>query len=93
MIVNELLTNALKYAFPPNHEARIKIKLEEIDQGQLLLEVADNGIGFDENQPSNGTGFGTQLVNLLTQQLRGKIDRTVANGTVISLLLKKTKAA
>ncbi len=93
LIVNELLTNALKYAFTDDHQANIKISLVELDQDQLRLEVADNGVGYDEGATPSGTGFGTQLVNLLTKQLRGKIDKRVDHGTIISLQLKKVKAA
>lgn len=93
LIVNELLTNALKYAFPPDFEARINISLEEIDADQLLLKIKDNGVGADFSKAPKGTGFGTQLVNLLTRQLRGTIDRTIDNGTIVSLILKKSQAA
>ncbi len=93
LIVNELLTNALKYAFPEESQGKICIKLEEVDQDNLMLEVADNGIGADLNASSKGTGFGSQLVHLLTQQLRGSISQQVDNGTIISLILKKSKAA
>lgn len=93
LIVNELLTNALKYAFPENANGKIKIKLKEIDQDNLLLEIADDGIGADFSNPSKGTGFGSQLVDLLTKQLRGTITQEVRDGTVILLKLKKAKAA
>ena len=92
LIVNELLTNALKYAFPSDFEARINISLEEINTDQLLLKIKDNGVGADFDKAPTGTGFGTQLVNLLTRQLRGTIDRSVDNGTIVSLILKRSKA-
>lgn len=93
LIVNELLTNALKYAFPEETKGKIRIKLEEVDMDHLILEVADNGVGAAFDAPSQGTGFGSQLVDLLTQQLRGSISQRVENGTIISLKLKKSKAA
>jgi len=93
LIVNELLTNALKYAFPPVYDAHIKIKLEQLNQDELRLEVVDNGVGFEVGQAPIGTGFGTQLVELFTKQLRGTMDTTIDNGTIISLTLKKSKAA
>ena len=64
-LVNCLLTNALKYAFPPVYDAQIKIKLEELNQDELRLEVVDNGVGFELGQAPIGTGFGTQLLELL----------------------------
>ncbi len=93
LIVNELLTNSLKYAFPEGQAGKITIKLEEIDQDNLMLEIADNGIGADFVAPSKGTGFGSQLVDLLTKQLRGTITQEVRNGTIVLLKLKKAKAA
>ncbi len=85
LIVNELLTNALKYAFPNNKKGTVTINLERTDANTLLLQVTDNGIGMQEDR-IQGTGFGTQLINLLTQQLNGKMEiKTNKNdGTHIS---------
>ncbi|HHC80692.1 MAG TPA: histidine kinase [Flavobacteriia bacterium] len=85
LIVNELLTNILKYAFPDNKKGTITITLEKKDRNTLLLQVADNGVGIQEGV-IRGTGFGTQLISLLTQQLNGKM-KTKTNknkGTQIS---------
>jgi two-component sensor histidine kinase len=93
LIVNELLTNALKYAFPGERTGAIKISLRESDPDTLYLEIADNGVGRQPGSPARGTGFGSQLVQLLTQQLNGQIQQSVRNGTVVSLRLKKSYAA
>ncbi len=93
LIVNELLTNALKYAFPENQEGSINIALQEIDQNQLVLKVHDNGVGFDPNTTSKGTGFGSQLVQLLTKQLGGSLQQETVDGTLVTLRLNKSKAA
>ena len=93
LIVNELLTNALKYAFPEERKGKVQIQLKEINASDLLLEIADNGIGADFSAPAQGTGFGTQLIQLLTQQLQGSIDTEISEGTRISLRLKKSNAA
>ncbi len=85
LIINELLTNILKYAFPDNKKGTITITLEKKDRNTLLLQVADNGVGIQEGV-IRGTGFGTQLISLLTQQLNGKM-KTKTNknkGTQIS---------
>ena len=58
LIVNELLTNALKYAFPNEREGTIRIELEEDAPRQLHLLVADNGIGKKATGDAKGTGFG-----------------------------------
>ena len=65
LIVNELLTNTLKYAFPEGQKGNVRIELKKENDGILYLEVADNGIG--KSGIIKGTGFGSQLVSLLTQ--------------------------
>lgn len=92
LIVNELLTNAMKYAFPKGREGTIKISMKE-EGKHLKLEIADNGIGKEVLNKKSSKGFGTQLVHLLTQQLDGKLEEIVENGTIISLEFKKIKAA
>lgn len=93
LIVNGLLTNALKYAFPEGKPGAIKVSLESVDAATLQLRIADNGIGKKMETAAQGTGFGTQLVNLLTRQLEGVMTQEVNNGTIISFQFKKTKAA
>ncbi len=84
LIVNELLTNALKYAFPDNRKGEVKLALEQKTDELLYLEISDNGIGQNINKAAAGTGFGMQLVNLLCQQLQGKMSRLRQKGTSIS---------
>jgi two-component sensor histidine kinase len=59
----------------------------------LKLRIADNGIGKSLSIKPQGTGFGTQLVALLTKQLDGTIEQDVENGTMISIMFRKAKAA
>ena len=92
LIVNELLTNALKYAFPKDGKGNILISLSQSTPETLTLKVADNGIGKVVGLTPKGTGFGTQLIQLLTQQLDGKMIEEYTNGTSI-LFQFKTKAA
>jgi two-component sensor histidine kinase len=67
LIVNELLTNAFKYAFSENHVGHVHVELAERDD-QLELSVADDGAGCAENRQA---GLGTKLVMLLVAQLGG----------------------
>ncbi|MUP45408.1 tetratricopeptide repeat protein [Gramella sp. BOM4] len=92
LIVNELLTNALKYAFPDQQEGVIELSLEKDDQENLKLLVRDNGIGKTEGLAPKGTGFGSQLVKLLTRQLNGKMTERNEQGTYIEFdfLIRKT---
>jgi two-component sensor histidine kinase len=93
LIVNELLTNALKYAFPDKESGEITISLERKDDKILSLLVRDNGVGKVDGIKPKGTGFGTQLVSLLTQQLNGKMLEENKEGTIISFEFKLDKAA
>ena len=83
LIVNELLTNALKYAFPKDKAGAISISLEKTEHNHLKLKVSDNGIGKVKGLAPKGTGFGSQLVSLLTQQLNGKMTEHSESGTFI----------
>lgn len=78
LIVNELLTNCIKYAFPNGEKGTVTIKLHKQDN-ILRLVVADNGVG--KSGVIHGTGFGGQLISLLTQQLNGTMTEESQNGT------------
>ena len=93
LIVNELLTNALKYAFPENGKGNILISLSQSTPETLTLKVADNGIGKTKDLAPKGTGFGSQLIKLLTQQLNGKMAEDNVNGTSVIFQFKTKSAA
>lgn len=80
LIVNELLTNSMKYAFPKQEKGEISISLKENADHQLKLVVADSGVGNNHIQSASGTGFGSQLVQLLTMQIHGKLEVLQENG-------------
>jgi two-component sensor histidine kinase len=90
LIVNELLTNALKYAFPAGSTGEVRIKLEKRPGGKLCLEVADNGVG--KSGKIQGTGFGSQLVDLLTRQLNGTMREEVKDGTHTFFVFQTAKS-
>jgi PAS domain S-box-containing protein len=83
IIVTELTTNALKYAFPADTDGEIRIELEATDSGRLRLRVADNGTGFAPSADEGG--FGLNLVRILASQLEGEIRRLPEPGTVWEL--------
>ncbi|MBC7572302.1 MAG: sensor histidine kinase [Spirosoma sp.] len=93
LITNELLTNALKYAFVDRESGTLTISLTEPDTNNLLLQIGDNGIGKPLGQAATGTGFGTQLVDLLTRQLDGMLTYENQNGTLVKLCFKKPALA
>jgi two-component sensor histidine kinase len=89
LIVNELILNILKYAFPPGQIGNIWIKLEKRINDILHLEVSDDGIG--KSGHTDGTGFGSQLISLLTRQLGGIMQEESTDGTRIYFDFKMNK--
>ena len=92
LIVNELLTNSFKYAFPNNIKGEIHISLLEIKNQIYELKVADNGVGHTKQKSTQSTGFGTQLISLLTKQLDGVLEKTIENGTTITIVFKAVRS-
>ena len=81
LIINELLTNALKYAFSEQETGNIKIKMGWKDDSNLELIVMDNGIGLDKDFSLEDTKtLGTRLVKRLVDQLEGEISFDNGNG-------------
>ena len=93
LIVNELVTNALKYAFPEGRKGQIEVKLTQESTDTLILKVVDNGIGQEDDDFTKGTGFGMQLIQLLTQQLNGTMEHVKSNGTVVAFEFKHNNVA
>lgn len=86
LILNELISNALKHAFPEGRGGEIRIEFRAGPAGQLSLVVADNGAGFPPqvNFYQSET-LGLQLVNALVTQLNGTITYQQQNGTEIRI--------
>jgi two-component sensor histidine kinase len=68
ILVNELVTNALKYAFPDDRNGVISVALRR-SQGGIDLSIEDNGVGMQDGTRGRGTGLGTRLVQTFTKQL------------------------
>lgn len=81
LIVNEIISNALKYAFPGEREGVISIELK-LKGDKLYLVIGDNGVGLPpELDFRNTESLGLQLVVTLVEQLNGEIDVDLSNGT------------
>jgi PAS domain S-box-containing protein len=81
LILNELVSNALKHAFPNEKEGKIDITMRSKDD-RVELTVQDNGIGFPKSVDfTKVKSLGLQLVNALVGQMNGKIDIQVDGGT------------
>lgn len=83
LIVNEILTNALKYAFGDNDEGSIYIELKQLQTAEFRLKIGDNGCGFGETVDfKSAVSLGLMLISKLARQLNGKIERlTKEEGT------------
>jgi len=93
LIVNELITNALKYAFPNNSNGKIKLTLKEIEK-QLHLSISDNGIGMSDSEVVDKTdSFGHKLIRAFKHKLNADINISVSDGTEIELIIKNYKKA
>ncbi|RME84680.1 MAG: GAF domain-containing protein, partial [Caldilineae bacterium] len=75
LILNELISNALKYAFPDNRTGEIRIHLSRSEQGEIVLEVADNGVGIPPGVDLRASDtLGVQTVFSITEhQLQGQV--------------------
>ncbi len=82
LIINELVSNALKHAFPDGRAGEISVRLHEEEDGTYTLSVSDNGVGFPEGVDFRNTeSLGMELVNKLTSQIDGAIALNDADGT------------
>jgi len=90
LIINELVSNCIKHAFPPEHRkfneggfcGSILVKLAKLDDGGYKLTVSDNGAGFPEDLDYRKTDtLGLQLVCILASQLRGSVSLGRRSGT------------
>lgn len=91
LIVNELITNALKYAFPDDRPGEISVKFSEGDH-VLNLIVSDNGVGLKNEQMENKKGgFGHKLIKAFRNKLDANIILENRGGTYVELTIKKYK--
>lgn len=95
LIINEIFSNALRHAFPPEAQAsghaaepgKISIGFHRRAKSTYCLEVADNGLGLPADVSlAHSRSFGLRLVRILTQQLGGSIELDRSNGTAFSII-------
>ncbi|MEQ9405450.1 MAG: histidine kinase dimerization/phosphoacceptor domain -containing protein [Cyclobacteriaceae bacterium] len=90
LIITELITNSLKYAFDKSSDGLIEIKMEESD-GRLNVIVADNGSGTTKQRLESSNSFGWKMIKSLSRKLKADIDITNNNGTMVQLNLTRYK--
>ncbi len=82
LIINELLTNAFKHAFPDNRSGVLSVNFSKTDHHAYTLAIKDNGVGLPEGfDYKEASTLGLQLVNVLTGQLNGTLQIRSDKGT------------
>lgn len=90
LILNELVSNCLKHAFPDNRQGSITVSLNHINDN-LLLKVKDNGIGTTLEELQASKSFGNRLIKAFSQKLKADIKIKDSIGTEVVILIKKFK--
>jgi two-component sensor histidine kinase/CheY-like chemotaxis protein len=86
LIINELVSNALKHAFPDGRAGRVLVELRVAEGKRYVLVVSDNGIGLPIfHDDRRGNSLGLQLVDDLTEQLHGSIAVSRDGGTTFTI--------
>ena len=86
LILNEAITNSIKYAFPSKGDGVISISLSNIDSHHCLLIISDNGVGIPAQSINKKTGsLGMSLMQGLSEDLEGHFSIENKNGTTIKI--------
>lgn len=86
LIINELVSNAFKYAYTNENNPRLAVSLSIDSQKNIVLQISDNGKGMNKI-PTDSDSFGLKMVRLLTRELRGSLNVATDNGTSFSLTI------
>ena len=91
LIINELITNSLKYAFPENRKGEIRLEFGYLDDGQLEMRVSDDGVGVPMNFDfKDSDTLGIQIVKALAEhQLGGTVKLDSTKGTKFLIRFKE----
>jgi PAS domain S-box-containing protein len=90
LVIHELVSNSLKHGFPDARKGTIRLDISYEQDGQYLMLVSDDGVGFAESRLKNRTGsLGLSLVNILTRQLHGSIEHLDGPGTSFRITFRE----
>jgi PAS domain S-box-containing protein len=82
LIINEVMSNAYKYAFKDRKNGEIRISFSALDKGKFKLTIGDNGVGFPEDVDFRSSkSMGMVLINTLTEQIEGTVNLDRTGGT------------
>jgi two-component sensor histidine kinase len=90
LIINEVVSNAFKHAFPGERAGEIRIALRAEGEGRLVLTVSDNGVGIPEGLDlRNANTLGMQIVSMLVDQIEGTIQFDGGPGTSVRIIFRE----
>ena len=76
LIINEIVTNALKYGFPGEEAGSIQLQLQKLGRNEYQMKISDNGLGFSDSiTAQNSKSLGLKLIRNLARQLMGHIEK------------------
>ena len=74
MAVQELVTNAFKYAYPDEKPGEVRVRLKRLVDGKAELTVEDDGVGIAPNAAHAGTGLGSKIIRTMASALQTHVD-------------------
>jgi PAS domain S-box-containing protein len=87
LIINELITNAYKYAFPGNREGTIRVSLTPENEEKFCISICDDGVGLPGDFTMNNTkSMGSQIVGILVEQIEAVLEVTSNGGACFRIL-------
>jgi two-component system, sensor histidine kinase PdtaS len=92
LIINEAVTNSIKYAFSREKSPKIWILMTEV-RDRIKLVIADNGSGFEFREEDEGKSLGMQLIKGLGRELKGTVAIDTKKGTMLTVEFKKESVA
>ncbi len=91
LIVNELINNTVKYAFPDDNPGKVEIRIGRLDR-KIEVEYRDSGVGIPDSVDfDNPTSLGLTVIQNLTKQIDGKIEYAYDNGTCINIVFAENE--
>jgi two-component sensor histidine kinase/Tfp pilus assembly protein PilF len=87
LIINEIIVNALKYAFVDTDEGLIKLQIKQLTKSSFEMVIGDNGVGLKNDEKASG--FGAKLINIFAKQLNGTLDYIDGPGTMYKITFER----
>ena len=92
LIINELVSNVLKHAFPAGRTGQVSMDLSRVGEREYMLTIQDDGVGFPKGYDwRTSTSLGLKLVIDLTRQLDGKLEVETEKGTTFRITFKEVQ--